>query len=260
MPRLILGFDDAEAVARYAAREFVRRARAAIEARGVFKVALAGGSTPRRTYELLAEPALARRVDWGATHVFFGDERAVIPDHQDSNFNTARLALLNQVAVPDSQVHRMAGERGDLKRAAREYEDALARVFAVPRGPDFPRFDLVLLGMGKDGHTASLFPYTTALDETRAWVVDNDVPSQQTQRLTITAPVINAARCVVFLVAGSDKAEPLRCVIEGPRDERQFPSQMIAPPNGDLLWLVDEAAAARLARKPQDPSDLPPTS
>ncbi len=211
-----------------------------------------------RTYELLASRSAA--VDWASVQIFFGDERSVPPDHKDSNFRSAHEALLDSVPLHSSQVHRMAGERGDLKRAAREYEDALARVFAVPRGPDFPRFDLVLLGMGKDGHTASLFPYTTALDETRAWVVDNDVPSQQTQRLTITAPVINAARCVVFLVAGSDKAEPLRCVIEGPRDERQFPSQMIAPPNGDLLWLVDGAAAARLARKPQDPSDLPPNS
>ncbi len=257
MPRAILGFEDAEAVAQYAAHEFVRRARSEIEARGVFKVALAGGSTPRRTYELLAQPGLARGVDWGATHIFFGDERAVPPGHRDSNFNTARLALLSHVPVPDSQVHRMKGETADLKLAARDYEDAIASVFAVPTGSALPRFDLVLLGMGKDGHTASLFPYTKALTEAHSWVVDNDVPAQKAHRLTLTAPVINAARCVVFLVAGDDKKEPLRSVLEGARDESQFPSQMIAPTDGDLLWLVDRAAAAGLARRPGDPKGLP---
>lgn len=256
MPARIFNCADAEAVAEHAAQEFVRRARESTVERGVFRVALAGGSTPRRTYELLAEPALAKRVDWGATHIFFGDERSVAPDHPDSNFHTAHTALLSHVPVPDAQVHRMAGERGDLKQAAREYEGVLARAFGVSPDSGLPRFDVVLLGMGKDGHTASLFPYTTALDETRAWVVDNDVPSQQTQRLTLTASVINAARCVLFLVAGSDKAEPLRCVIEGPRDERQFPSQRIAPTDGELLWLVDQAASANLTQPLKDPSDL----
>jgi 6-phosphogluconolactonase len=260
MPRVILGFEDAEAVAQFAAHEFVRRARAAIEARGAFKVALAGGSTPRRTFELLAQPTLASAVDWGATHVFFGDERSVPPGHPDSNFNTARLALLAHVPVPDSQVHRMTGENADLKQAAREYEDTIARVFAVPKGSVLPRFDLVLLGMGKDGHTASLFPHTKALTEARSWVVDNDVPAQKTQRLTLTATLINAARCVVFLVAGGDKKEPLRSVLEGARDEAQFPSQMIAPTEGDLVWLVDRAAAANLAMRPEVPQSLPHAS
>lgn len=256
MGQAIFNCADAEAVAQHAAQEFVRHARQATNDRGVFRVALAGGSTPKRTYELLAEPALARRVDWNATHIFFGDERSVAPDHQDSNFNTAHIALLSHVPIPDTQVHRMAGERGDLKKAAREYESVLAKAFGVSPDSGFPRFDLVLLGMGKDGHTASLFPYTTGLNETSAWVVDNDVPSQQTQRLTLTAPVINAARCVIFLVAGSDKAESLRCVIEGPRDERQFPSQRIAPTDGALLWLVDGAAAANLTQPLEDPSAL----
>jgi 6-phosphogluconolactonase len=256
VPHLVFNCADAEAVAQHAAQEFVRRAREATADRGAFRVALAGGSTPRRTYELLAEPALANRVDWSATHIFFGDERSVPPDHPDSNFNTAHLALLSHVPVPDSQVHRMAGERGDLKQAAREYQAVLAKDFGVSPDSGFPRFDLVLLGMGKDGHTASLFPYTTALDETRAWVVDNDVPSQRTQRLTLTATVINAARCVVFLVAGTDKAEPLRCVLEGPRDEVQFPSQRIAPTDGELLWLVDQAASANLSRPLMDSVDL----
>jgi len=249
-----MGFDDGEAVAQYAAREFVRRARTSIEASGAFKVALAGGSTPRRAYELLADPSLATQVDWEATHIFFGDERAVPPDHPDSNYRTAFEALLGKVRVPDAQVHRMAGERADLDAAATEYEATMAESFdlTVESGP--PRFDLVMLGMGEDGHTASLFPETAALDETRAWVVANDVPQNSTRRLTLTAPVLNAARCVMFVVEGAPKAAPLAEVLEGPHDPRRFPSQLIAPVDGELIWLVDRDAAARLTRKPLDPS------
>lgn len=254
MARWILGFDDADAVARYAAREFVRRARVAIEASGAFRVALAGGSTPRRSYELLADPSLAAQVDWEATHVFFGDERAVPPDHADSNYRTAFETLLSKVKIPEAQVHRMAGERADLDAAATEYEATMAESFdlTVESGP--PRFDLVMLGMGDDGHTASLFPGTAALDESRAWVVANDVPQKATRRLTLTVPVLNAAHCVMFAVEGPDKAASLAEVLEGEPDPRHFPSQLIAPGDGDLLWLVDRAAAARLTRKPQDPS------
>lgn len=254
MPRLILGFDDAEGVALYAAREFVRRARVAIEASGAFKVALAGGATPRRSYELLADPSLATQVDWEATHVFFGDERAVPPDHPDSNYRTAFETLLGKVKIPDAQVHRLAGERLDLDAAATDYEATMAESFdlTVESGP--PRFDLVMLGMGDDGHTASLFPGTAALDETRAWVVANEVPQKSTRRLTLTAPVLNAARCVMFAVEGDDKAASLAQVLEGPHDPGRFPSQLIAPVDGELLWLVDRAAAARLKVKPLDPS------
>jgi len=255
MPRVILGFDDDEAVAQYAAREFVRRARAAIEASGGFKVALAGGSTPRRAYELLADPSLSVQVDWEATHIFFGDERAVPPDHPDSNYRTAFETLLSKVRIPEAQIHRMEGERSDLDTAATDYEATLSEAFdlSVESGP--PRFDLVMLGMGDDGHTASLFPGTRALDETRAWVVANDVPQKATRRLTLTAPVLNAARCVMFAVEGEDKAAPLLAVLEGPHDPNRFPSQLIDPADGELLWLVDRAAAARLSRKPEDPSN-----
>jgi 6-phosphogluconolactonase len=254
MPRLILGFDDAFAVALYAAREFVRRARVAIDASGAFKVALAGGSTPRRSYELLADPSLASQVDWEATHIFFGDERSVPPDHPDSNYRTAFETLLSKVKVPDAQIHRMAGERADLDAAATDYEAAMAESFdlTVESGP--PRFDLVMLGMGDDGHTASLFPGTAALDETRAWVVANEVPQKATRRLTLTVPVLNAAHCVMFTVEGAGKAASLAEVLEGPRDPARFPSQLIAPVDGELLWLVDRAAAARLGVKPLDPS------
>jgi 6-phosphogluconolactonase len=251
----IVGFPDAEAVARHAASEFVQRAKQAIWDRGVFRVALAGGSTPRRTYELLATKEFASRVEWTSVQIFFGDERAVAPDHPESNFHTAHEALLDTVPLHTSQIHRMAGERGDLAQSAREYEAELSRSFALKREQGFPSFDLVMLGMGKDGHTASLFPFTTALGEKSAWVVKNEVPQLGTDRLTLTAPVLNAARCVMFLVAGADKAVSLERVLEGPRNEIELPSQLISPA-GDLLWLIDEAAAARLSRKPQDPTEL----
>jgi 6-phosphogluconolactonase len=256
MSRVILGFRDAEAVAHHVAREFVRRARAAVEDSGAFRVALAGGSTPRRAYELLADPDFSPQVDWESTHVFFGDERAVPPDHPDSNYRSAFLALLSRVGIPEAQVHRMQGERSDLERAAKDYEAAISEAFSLPPGPVLPRFDLVMLGMGDDGHTASLFPGTRALEETRDWVVANDVPQKATRRLTLTAPVLNAARCVMFAVEGGDKAEPLARVLEGPPDPRHFPSQLIAPMEGELLWLVDEAAAARLSARPQNPSEF----
>ena len=253
--RLILGFEDGEAVAQFAAREFVRRARAAIDACGAFKVALAGGATPRRAYELLAEPSLAQQVDWEATHIFFGDERPVPPDHADSNYRTALEALLGKVKIPEAQIHRMEGERSDLDTAATEYETTLSESFDLTVESGLPRLDLVMLGMGEDGHTASLFPGTRALSETRAWVVANDVPQMETRRITMTFPVLNAARCVVFLVTGEEKAETLHAVLEGTHDPERLPAQLIAPGDGDLLWLVDRAAAARLTRKPEDPSD-----
>ncbi len=257
--RQIVGFKDAEAVAQYSAREFVRRARAATEARGAFMVALAGGSTPRRTYEILAEPSFAQQVNWDSVHVFFGDERSVPPDHQDSNYRTAHHALLSRVSVRESRIHRMEGERSDLSQAAASYETTLSKSFRAGPGA-FPRFDLIMLGMGPDGHTASLFPETSALSEIQAWVVANDVPQLKTRRLTMTAPVLNAARCVMFAVAGPDKADRLAAVLEGPRDLTHLPSQLIAPTDGELLWLVDQAAAARLSLKPEDPPSLAPTT
>lgn len=250
MPQQVLAFFDAEAVARYAADEFIRRARKAVLDHGVFRVALAGGSTPRRTYELLAEPDRAKEVNWRAVQIFFGDERAVPPDHEDSNYGSAWVALLSKVGAPESCVHRMDGEREDPSEAARDYEAAMAEAFNIVKGSAWPRFDLIMLGMGPDGHTASLFPGTAALRETEAWTVANDVPQMQTHRLTFTAPVLNAAHCVMFLVAGLDKAPRLAEVIEGPKDVERLPSQLVTPAAGDLLWLIDQAAASQLTRKP----------
>jgi 6-phosphogluconolactonase len=235
-------FDDAEAVARAAAETFARLAREAVEERGAFSVALSGGTTPRRVYELLASDDYKERVSWSKVHVFFGDERAVPPDHSESNYRMASEALLSRVNIPPENVHRIEG-LGDAAANASDYESIMRGFFG---DAEWPRFDLVLLGMGDDGHTASLFPGTSALEESRAWVAPNWVEKLQAWRITLTAPAINAARHVIFLVTGTAKAERLHEVLNGTHDPSRLPSQNIAPRDGTLEWYVDRAAAAKL--------------
>jgi 6-phosphogluconolactonase len=235
-------FDDPELVARAAAGRFAELARESVGARGLFAVALAGGSTPRRVYELLAGEEFRGLLDWPSVHVFFGDERAVPPDHADSNYRMANEALLSRVAVPERNVHRIEGV-GDADANASEYESELRSLFGEE---EWPRLDLVLLGMGDDGHTASLFPETKALDERRAWVAANWVEKLGAWRVTLTAPAVNAARHVLFLVNGAGKAGRLREVLKGERDPSRLPSQLIRPRDGTLEWFADRAAAAGL--------------
>jgi 6-phosphogluconolactonase len=244
--RNIQVFDDVEVLSDEAAKEFVRYARECLAARGRFTVALAGGNTPRRLYELLATKPLRGQVDWSRVDVFWGDERCVTPDDAESNYRMARDAMLTQLPIPPERVHRMEAERADRDEAAREYEATLARVFRISASGEPPAFDLILLGMGPDGHTASLFPETKALDETTRWVVVNYVPKFNTYRMTLTRPVLNRAWEVMFLVAGADKAERLVEVLTGPPDLKRLPSQSIKPVFGKLLWYVDKAAAANL--------------
>ncbi len=244
-------FPDAEAVSRAAAEEFVRRAAEAIAARERFVVALSGGSTPKRLYELLAGPSLRSQVDWGRVEVFWGDERCVPPDNKDSNYHMAQEAMLSRLPIPPDRVHRMQAERPDLDAAARDYQAMIARTFGVDAGaPAPPAFDLILLGMGPDGHTASLFPDTTALAETTRWVVVNHVPKFAANRLTMTYPLLNSALEVLFVVAGADKADRLAEILEGPADPRRLPSQRVRPANGLLAWYVDRQASARLTPTP----------
>ena len=235
-------FDDAEAVARGAAERFVELGQAAIDARGCFSVGLAGGSTPKRTYELLASEAYREQLNWSKVHIFFGDERCVPPDHSESNYRMANEALISRVSIPSPNVHRING-LGDAVANASLYEDEL-RTFFNPAS--WPRFDLVLLGMGDDGHTASLFPGTKALAEQSAWVVANWVEKFGSFRITLTAPAINHAANIVFLVSGTSKAERLSEVLRGARDPTKLPSQLIQPERGSLEWLVDKAAASQL--------------
>ena len=240
---------DAEAVCGAAAEELVRLGRRAIIARGRFTITLSGGSTPRRLFELLASSSFRDQLDWTMVEFFWGDERAVPPDHKDSNFGMARQTLLDPLDVPSAHVHRLEGERGDRDAAARDYQREIARVFGTSASNDVaPTFDLILLGMGADGHTASLFPHTEALKEPVRWVVPNYVAKLSAPRLTMTPTIINQAACVMFLVAGPEKAAPLAEVLEGPPDPDRLPSQRIRPTSGRLLWLIDSAAGSKLLR------------
>jgi 6-phosphogluconolactonase len=232
-------YDSPEELAAAAARDFAARAEEAIGARGRFAVALAGGSSPKATYEVLARDH-ADRLDWGNVHVFFGDERTVPPDHEESNYRMASETLLDHVSA--GSVHRMRGELSP-EEAAASYEEELREFF----GPDeVPRFDLILCGLGDDGHTLSLFPETSALDVTDRWVVANPVLKLETARLTLTIPVLNASRAATFLVAGEGKAEALKESLEGDADPRAYPAKFVRPEDGDLIWLVDRAAAGSL--------------
>jgi len=227
---------DAQRLAHAAADRFVSLASAAIAERGCFTVALAGGSTPEPAYALLAEPPRARDIDWARVDVFWGDERSVPPDHPDSNYRMARRVLLDHVPVPEENVHRIRGELPP-EDAAAAYRLELQEHLGVDG-----RFDLILLGMGPDGHTASLFPGTDAIQEQERSVVAVYVEKLDAWRVTLTLPVINAARHVIFLVSGEEKAHALARV----HADEPLPAGMVEPVDGKLTWLVDRDVAARL--------------
>jgi len=240
------------ALMRATAEEVIAAAVAAIEMTGRLAIALAGGSTPRQLYALLATAPYAARVPWARVEVYFGDERCVPPDDKASNYRMARETLLAHVPLPATRVHRVHGEDAP-EIAAAAYERALRTAFATPTGP--PQsvlgrcLDLLLLGMGDNGHTASLFPHSRTVHERERWVVADTVDATPKERVTLTAPVINAARHALFLVAGADKAPMLRRVLEGPHDPDALPAQLVAPTDGRLTWMVDAAAAAELTRR-----------
>lgn len=236
---------DSKRLAIAAAKHFVVLAKEAIGARGLFSVALAGGSTPRAAYALLATEEYAERIDWSRVHVFWGDERCVPPDNTDSNYRMARETLLDGVPLLAQNVHRVRGEMAP-EDAASDYEYRLRQFF----GDDLPRFDLVLLGMGGDGHTASLFPGTAALCEQRRWAVAHYVDSVRGWRVTLTPVVINGALNVTFIVSGEAKAERMAQVLKGPYPPEALPAQLISPVDGRLLWLLDAEAAALLEPQP----------
>lgn len=227
-------YPDAESLAHAAAEHFVTLAAETIARRGQFTVALAGGSTPQATYNLLATEEFAARVDWSRVHVLWGDERCVPPDHPDSNYRVAREALLDKVPIPTANVHRIQGELPPYM-AATVYQSELEAVLSING-----RFDLILLGMGADGHTASLFPGTTATGEQERTVVAVYVQQLRAWRVTLTPAVINAARHVLFLVSGAAKAPALARVRAG----EPLPAGLVQPPQGQLIWLVDQRAAS----------------
>jgi 6-phosphogluconolactonase len=232
---------DRDAVATAAAEHFVTAAASAMKQHGRFLVALSGGSTPRAMYARLASAEFASRIDWSRVHVFWGDERCVPPDHPESNYRMARETLLDRVSLPSAQVHRMRGEDEPLVAAA-AYERELRQTF-LPG--EEARFDLVLLGMGDNGHTASLFPGLSAVREDTRWVVAEHVAKVGMWRVTLTPVALNAAAQVLFMVTGKEKSAMLARVLDGPRMPETLPSQAIAPVDGVVTWLLDAAAAER---------------
>lgn len=239
----------ADTLAAAAARLFSDAASQAIRSRGEFVVALAGGSTPRSMYTRLAAQPLASSLNWSRIQVLWADERCVPPDHAASNYRMACETLLHHVPIPATNVHRIRGE-DDPAAAATAYELTLRRVLRTPTGSPCVtpgnRIDLVLLGVGDDGHTASLFPGMATADDSSRWVMPTYVPAASMWRVTLTPAIINAAAKVVFLASGGSKAAIVQRVLEGPRRPHELPAQLIVPTNGRLLWLVDASAAAEL--------------
>jgi 6-phosphogluconolactonase len=233
-----------QALAEEAARRFAILAREAFAARGRFVVALSGGSTPKVLLRLLALPPYRETLDWGRIHVAWGDERRVPPDDAQSNYRMAREALLAHVPIPVGNVRRMPAENSDHEWAAADYEATLRTLF----GDESPRFDLIHLGLGTEGHTASLFPGSPALAERERWVAAPFVEKLDAHRITLTPPVLNAAREVQFLAAGKDKAAIVRDILHAPHNPTELPAQIVAPTAGRLVWLLDTAAAQELAR------------
>ena len=237
---------DLAQICRTAAEEILRLVDRAGSSAKPITVALSGGTTPRRLHVLMAgDPAVRTRLPWDDMHFFWGDERHVPPDHPQSNYRMARETLLSLAPIPAKNIHRMPSEEPDAVQAAEKYEQQLKAFFELESG-QMPRFDCILLGMGNDGHTASLFPETEVLFETKRMVAACWVEKLKAHRITLTVPVLNRADLIVFLVSGAKKAKALKAVLQGDYQPEQFPAQLIRPDQGKLLWIVDQAAASCL--------------
>jgi len=235
-------FPGVDALAHAGAELIATAAAQSIAARDVFHLVLSGGSTPRAIFSLLNREPYAQKIHWEKVHLWWGDERSVPPVHPDSNYRMAYDTFIKYLPIPESHVHRIKAEL-PARQAAQAYELLLREIFV---SEPFPVFDLVLLGMGEDGHTASLFPHTSALSEKAEWVTENFVAKLDAWRITLTAPVINAARQVVILVSGESKAQPLKAVLQSPYEPEFYPIQLVQPENGTKTWLLDAQAAAQL--------------
>ena len=247
MNREVQILPDGAAIANRAAEKIIEAASIAVKQKGAFTISLAGGSTPKTLYGLLAtDPVFKSQMPWDKTQFFFGDERHVPPDHSESNYRMANESMLSKVSLRPEQVHRVKGEIPDAEKAALEYEQTLSSHFKLAPG-QLPRFDVVLLGMGAEGHTLSLFPGTKALHDNGRLVMSNWIGKLYTERVTITAPVANNSGLAMFMVTKADKALALKGVLEGPFEPEQLPSQLIQPKNGKLLWLVDTTAGSKLS-------------
>lgn len=224
-----------------AAELFVQKVSQAVKQRGQCHVVLAGGETPRHTYEIVGASPYCARLPWKDIHMYWGDERCVPAAHHLSNQKMARQSLLNHVPIPPENIHPITYEDSP-QQAAEKYELLLRQLL----GQTHPQFDLILLGLGNDGHTASLFPYTDVLQEKESWVSPVYLQEQDMYRITLTPPILNQGRDILFLISGANKQQVVREVVEGPKDTTRLPAQLIQPPNGNVYWLLDQEAAALL--------------
>ncbi len=238
-------YADADLLSQAAAQYVVQIANEAIVTHGRFIIALSGGSTPRKLYTLLANEPYRSQINWSLVEVFWGDERNVPADSPDSNYRLAWDTLLNTISIPAHQIHRMPAEETDREAAARSYEAEMKRAFGTD---GIPAFDLIQLGMGPEGHTASLFPHQASLQETQRLVLPVTVPKPPPPRLTFTPPLINAARHIQFLITGAEKADTLKAVLEGPYQPDEYPTQIVRPQNGEVTWMLDKAVTANITR------------
>ncbi len=236
-------YPDIDTLSQQAAQYVVCIASESIASRGRFMIALSGGTTPRKLYSLLGSEPYISQIDWELVHIFWGDERCVPPDNSDSNYFTAQEVLLNRIPIHKFQVHRMPADQPDRDAASQAYTAEIQRTFGTQ---GIPVFDLIQLGMGPEGHTASLFPHQASLHETQRLVMPVSVPKPPPDRLTFTPPLLNAARNILFLVTGSDKADALQSILEGAYQPEEYPAQIVRPPNGEVVWMLDKAIAAKI--------------
>lgn len=239
-------YPDADQLSQAAAQYFVQVANEAIVSHGRFTVALSGGSTPKKLYSLLAAEPYRSQINWSLVEVFWGDERCVSPDDPESNYHLAWEGLLSKVPVPTSQIHRVPADEADRDAASHNYEEEIKRAFSTD---GIPSFDLIQLGMGPEGHTASLFPHQESLQETQRLIMPVTVPKPPPPRLTFTPPLLNAARHIQFLVTGAEKADAVQAVLEGPYQPTEYPAQIVRPQNGEVTWMLDTTAASKLQKR-----------
>ncbi|MEA3327739.1 MAG: 6-phosphogluconolactonase [Chloroflexota bacterium] len=235
-------FRDSQALANAAAELFIKLAEQSVRDQGRFSVALSGGNTPSTLYQVLANPENQERLNWAGIHLFWGDERHVPPDHKESNYRKIRETLLDRIAIPEENVHRVKAEMEE-RLAALSYEQVLRDFFVG----QWPRFDLILLGLGEDGHTASLFPHSAGLKEEERWFIPNYAPKREKMRLTLTKNAINAAKNIAVLVSGASKAGILAEVLRESDNLVDTPIQLILPRDGEMIWLLDNQSASQLA-------------
>lgn len=238
-------YPDTNTLSQQAAQFIVRLANESIVTRGRFSIALSGGSTPKVLYGLLGSEPYRDQIDWSKVDIFWSDERCVPPDSADSNYRMAREVLLSRVPLSPQQVHRMPADQPDRDAAAQAYTHEMRQSFGTG---DIPHFDLIQLGMGPEGHTASLFPHQSSLHEQQRLVMYVNVPKPPPPRLTFTPPILNAARHVLFLVTGAEKADAVQAVLEGDYNPEEYPTQIVRPASGEVVWMLDEAAAGKLKR------------